>query len=234
VDDEPIGRQIIVNFVKQLHYLQVSAVCKDAFEALEILQNNEIDLLISDIQMPKINGLEFVRSLPSPPVIIFITAYDAFAINSFELGVADYLLKPVSFERFLKAVNKARLQIDLQKSKHASFNLEPKASEYFFIKAENKLNRIEYKDILYIESKKDYIKIFTAERSFLTYSSMKAIEEKLPSQLFSRIHHSYIVQISAVKAVTGNTVELTNGVNLSLAKSHKDALFTALKINNSQ
>lgn len=234
VDDEPIGRQIIERLAKQVNYLEVAGVCEDAFEAITILQNNDIDLLISDIQMPKINGLEFVRSLPSPPVIIFITAHDQFAINSFELGVADYLLKPVTFERFLKAVNKARLQVDLKKSRYAGgSDSDTKATESLFIKANNKLNRINYKDILYIESNKDYIKIFTTETSFLTYSRMKAMEEKLPSTLFCRIHKSYLVQISAVKAVMGNTVELTNGVSLPIALGHKDSLFIALKLNNS-
>jgi len=150
------------------------------------------------------------------------------------LGVADYLLKPVTFERFLKAVNKARLQVDLKKSRYAGgSDSDTKATESLFIKANNKLNRINYKDILYIESNKDYIKIFTTETSFLTYSRMKAMEEKLPSSLFCRIHKSYLVQISAVKAVMGNTVELTNGVSLPIALSHKDSLFIALKLNNS-
>jgi len=142
VDDEPIACEIIENFVKELNYLELVAVCEDAFEALDILQNNPIDLLFSDIQMPKINGLELVSSLPSSPVIIFITAHDTFAVNSFDLGVADYLLKPVSFDRFLKAVNKAKLQIDLRKSASLP-NSENKATEFIFIKANNKLNKIE-------------------------------------------------------------------------------------------
>ena len=232
VDDEPIGREIIENFVKELSYLELIAVCEDAFEALDILQNTPIDLLITDIQMPKINGLELVRSLPSPPVIIFITAHDKFAVNSFELGVIDYLLKPVSFDRFLKAVNKAKLQIDLRKGA-ASSNPENKATEYIFIKANSKFNKIQYKDILYVESTKDYVKIFTNESILVTYSSMKAIEEKLPSALFIRIHNSFLVQVSAIKAVMGNTVELINGESLPISKSRKEELFAALQINNS-
>ena len=233
VDDEPIACEIIENFVKELNYLELVAVCEDAFEALDILQNNPIDLLFSDIQMPKINGLELVSSLPSSPVIIFITAHDTFAVNSFDLGVADYLLKPVSFDRFLKAVNKAKLQIDLRKSASLP-NSENKATEFIFIKANNKLNKVEYKDILYIESIKDYVKIFTKEAYLLTYSSMKAIEEKLPSTLFIRIHNSFLVHISAIKALMGNTVELINGVSLPISKSRKDELFAALQINNSR
>lgn len=231
VDDEPIGREIIEKFVKQINYLEVVAVCEDAFEALDILQNKEIDLLITDIQMPEINGLEFVRSLPSPPVIIFITAHDQFAVNSFELGVADYLLKPVSLDRFLKAINKAKLQIDLRKSTVSS-NSENKATEHIFIKANNKLYKIQYKDIIYIETIKDYLKIFTIDGTLITYSSMKAIEEKLPARLFIRIHNSYLVQINAIKAVMANMVELVNHVTLPISKSHKEELFLILQINN--
>ena len=108
VDDEPLGREILENFVKRIHFLELAGVCEDAFEALEILENHPVDLLLSDIQMPQINGLEFARSLPSPPVIIFITAYDQFAVNSFELGVADYLLKPVEPKRLADAIQKSK------------------------------------------------------------------------------------------------------------------------------
>ena len=229
IDDEPIGREITENFAKHIHFLEVVAVCEDALEAMDILENTQIDLLLTDIQMPKINGLELVSSLPSPPIIIFITAHDKFAINSFELGVADYLLKPVAFDRFLKAINKAKLEIEIRKG--ASLNPN-KSSEHIFIKANNKLNKINYSDILYIESLKDYIKIFTAEEVLITYSSMKAIEEKLPPMQFVRIHNSYLVSIKAVKAVMGNTVELTNEVSLPISKSRKDELFAALDINN--
>lgn len=229
IDDEPIGREITENFAKQIHFLEVVAVCEDALEAMDILENTQIDLLLTDIQMPKINGLELVSSLPSPPVIIFITAHDKFAINSFELGVADYLLKPVAFDRFLKAVNKAKFEIEIRKN--ASLNPN-KSSEHIFIKANNKLNKINYSDILYIESLKDYIKIFTTEEVLITYSSMKAIEEKLPPMQFVRIHNSYLVSINAVKAVMGNTVELINEVSLPISKSRKDELFAALNINN--
>lgn len=233
VDDEPIGREIIEKFVKELSYLELVAVCEDAFEALDILQNTPIDLLFSDIQMPKINGLELVRSLPFPPVIIFITAHSKFAVNGFELGVTDYLLKPVSFNRFLKAVNKAKLQIDSRNSSSPS-NPENKSAEYIFIKANNKFNKIQYKDILYIESIKDYIKIiFSNGTNLVTYSSMKAIEEKLPSTLFVRIHNSYLVKISAIKAVMGTVVELINGLSLPISKNRKEELFSILQINNS-
>ena len=232
LDDEPIGREILENFVKQIDFLETVAVCEDAFEALKILENNQVDLLISDIQMPKINGLELVRSLPSPPVIIFVTAHDQFAVNSFELGVVDYLLKPVSFERFLKAINKAKLQIEMHRKVLLNSNAEN--ADYMFIRANNKLIKIDYSGILYIESLRDYIKIFASGKTLITYSSMKSIEEKLPSNQFVRIHNSYLVSISSVKAVKGNMIEMVNGESLPISLTHKNKLFSALQIMKGQ
>lgn len=232
IDDEPIGREILENFVKKISFLELVAVCGDAFEALEIIESHPVDLLLSDIQMPEINGLEFVRSLPFPPAIIFITAHDQYAVNSFELGVTDYLLKPVSFERFLKAANKVRIQIENQRHPASAVNNNAYPG-YFFIRANNKLVKILYKDVYYIESVGDYIKVYTSDLPLLSYSSMKMIESKLPPGLFIRIHSGYIVSINAVKAVNGQLLELLNGTCLPIAKSRKEHLFSALRIEES-
>ncbi|HZW66459.1 MAG TPA: LytTR family DNA-binding domain-containing protein [Hanamia sp.] len=232
IDDEPIGREILENFVKKISFLELVAVCGDAFEALEIIESHPVDLLLSDIQMPEINGLEFVRSLPFPPAIIFITAHDQYAVNSFELGVTDYLLKPVSFERFLKAANKVRIQIENQRHPASAVNNNAYPG-YFFIRANNKLVKILYKDVYYIESAGDYIKVYTTDLPLLSYSSMKMIESKLPPGLFIRIHSGYIVSINAVKAVNGQLLELLNGTCLPIAKSRKEHLFSALRIEES-
>ena len=232
IDDEPIGREILENFVKKISFLELVAVCGDAFEALEIIESHPVDLLLSDIQMPEINGLEFVRSLPFPPAIIFITAHDQYAVNSFELGVTDYLLKPVSFERFLKAANKVRIQIENQRHPASAVNNNAYPG-YFFIRANNKLVKILYKDVYYIESAGDYIKVYTTDLPLLSYSSMKMIESKLPPGLFVRIHSGYIVSINAVKAVNGQLLELLNGTCLPIAKSRKEHLFSALRIEES-
>jgi len=232
IDDEPIGREILENFVKKISFLELVAVCGDAFEALEIIESHPVDLLLSDIQMPEINGLEFVRSLPFPPAIIFITAHDQYAVNSFELGVTDYLLKPVSFERFLKAANKVRIQIENQRHPASAVNNNAYPG-YFFIRANNKLVKILYKDVYYIESVGDYIKVYTSDLPLLSYSSMKMIESKLPPGLFVRIHSGYIVSINAVKAVNGQLLELLNGTCLPIAKSRKEHLFSALRIEES-
>jgi DNA-binding LytR/AlgR family response regulator len=231
VDDEPYGREILEHFAARINFLDVINVCEDAFQALEIMKIQPIDLLLSDIQMPKINGLEFVRSLPSPPVIIFVSAHDKYAISSFDLGVADYLLKPVSFERFLKAINKATDLIERQR--HVTLNPANEIHGHFFIRANNKLNKIFYKDVFYIESTGNYVKVFTSELPLVSYNKMKMIEEMLPSDRFIRIHNSFIISVNAVKAVDGFIVELQNGASLPISKGRKDALYAALQINES-
>ncbi len=230
VDDEPIGREIVEAFVSQTTNLQLLASCEDAFEALDILQHELVDLLFSDIQMPRVNGLELVRSLPNPPAIVFITAHDNFAIDGYELNVTDYLMKPVSYERFLKAVNKAILQIDvLRKSAHND-NVTSK-NPFIFLKADNKLNKVLIDDISYIESLRDYLKfIFNDKKSLIVHSTMKAIEEKLPADNFFRIHKSCLVALKQVKSIMGNSVELYNDTSLLIAQARKEELYKALNI----
>jgi DNA-binding LytR/AlgR family response regulator len=228
VDDEPIGREIVERFVQQTANLELLASCEDAFDALDVLQNEPVDILFSDIQMPKVNGMELVKSLPHPPAVIFITAYDNFAAGSYDLNVVDYLLKPVSYQRFLKAVNKAQLYIDVAKK------TEPTAGTdhpFIFVKANNRLNKVLLCDILYIESVKDYIKIHTPQSALMVYSTMKAMEEKLPVGKFYRIHQSYLVPPEQIKSLMGNMVELNTGASLPISKSHKSELYKMLSID---
>jgi len=235
VDDEPIACEIIENFIKNISFLELVGVCEDPFQAMKVLENSPVDLMISDIEMPGVNGLELVRSLSSPPLIIFITAHEKFAVNSFELGVVDYLLKPVRFDRFRKAVEKARLQID--KRKQEAFDLKNKINDSIFIKVSDKdskkdnLVNIKYNDILYVKAKNDYLEVHTATASIETYSTIKAIQEKLPSNYFFRIHNSHLVSISAIKFIKGNRVILINGEELLISKRHKAELLNALNIN---
>ena len=225
VDDEPIARKIIEKFILKTERLELIGSCEDAIEALDILHHETIDLLFSDIQMPRINGLELVRSLPVPPTIIFITAFEQFAVESYELNIADYLVKPVSYNRFLKAVNKSMIFIDF-----ASHKMAPSENSFFFVKAENKIHKVELSDIHYVESLKDYIKIHTNTTSLVVYSSLKSFEEKLPSHLFFRIHQSYIIALKHIKSLTGSTIDLTNQVSLPLSKSRKTELYNILNL----
>ena len=227
VDDEPIAREIIERFILQTERLELIGSCEDALDALNIIQRGTVDILFSDIQMPRINGLELVRSLPNPPTIVFITAYDQFAVESYQLNIADYLVKPVSYSRFLQAVNKSMIFIDLAEKK-----IPYSVSTYFFVKSNNRIHKVEYSDILYVESLKDYVKIHTSGSSLIVYSSLKSFEEKLPSDLFFRIHQSYVIALKHVKSLSRNTIEMTNKVSLPLSKSRKTELYDIFNLGN--
>jgi len=230
LDDEPTALEIVVNFVKKISFLELVAVAESAIDALEILQSNTIDLLISDIQMPGINGLQLIQSLPFPPVVIFVTAHESFAAKGFDLDVADYLLKPVSFERFLKAINKATLKINTQKPEYPDSSA--RAVDGIFIKLDDKLVKIPFADILYFQAAGDFIKIFTSSAdSHIIHSTIKGIQEKLPPHLFVRIHNSYIVAIVAIKSVTKDSVELSGSIELPVSRSYKEELYKRMIIS---
>lgn len=210
VDDEKLVLDLLVDNIRQVPYLQLVKACKNAVEANSILQDKKIDLIFLDIQMPKLSGLQFIQTLQQPPLIILITAYEKYALEGYNLNVVDYLLKPVSFERFLKACNKAKELFDLKNDKN--IQQTEQAHDHIFVNVEYTLVKIWFNDILFIEGLKDYIKIHLASSSkpVLTKMTLKAMEEKLPADKFCRIHKSYIVnvdKISVIKrdlAVVGN------------------------------
>ena len=179
-----------------------------------------------DIQMPQITGIEFLKSLSNPPMVIFTTAYSNYALEGFELNALDYLLKPISLDRFMKAVNKALEQYDLinQESGSSSAGAD---EDFFFVKADKKLVKVRYKDILYIEGLKDYVIIRLEEGRVITLQTMKSLEDKLPSQLFKRVHRSYIVALDKINALVGNMIELTEkgqAKHIPVGKNYRDEL----------
>ena len=218
VDDEKLVLELLADNIKQVPYLQLIKTCKNALEATEALQQEQIDLIFLDIQMPKLSGLQFIETLPDPPMIILITAYEQYAVESYNLNVVDYLLKPVSFERFLKACNKAN---DLYHLQHESAR-EEESPGYFFVRAEYNLIKIIFSEILFIEGMKDYIKIFitSSSRPVITKMSMKAIEEKLAGQRFIRTHKSYIVNADKITAIKRDLVVIDN-TELPLSENYK-------------
>ena len=216
VDDEPLALDLLEDNISQVPYLEFVGRCRNAFEAIELIQkekaeNREIDLIFLDIQMPGITGVQFLKSMISNPMVIFITAYDQYAIEGFDLNVVDYLLKPVSFERFLKACNKAN---ELQQLKINSLSPKINIEEHFFVNAEYSLVKIKYADILYIEGLKDYVKIYisTQSRPIITRMTMKSIEEKFSSLPFMRIHKSYIVSLNKIESI--RNLKITIGTHL--------------------
>jgi DNA-binding LytR/AlgR family response regulator len=203
VDDEPLALEILETYIQQIPGLQLIAKCNNALEANEILQQQEIDLVLMDIQMPQMTGIELIKSLASPPKVIFTTAYPEFAIQGFELNAIDYLLKPIAFNRFLKAVNKVMTTVYGQdKAKEIS------AQDFIFVKADKKLIKLNYDEILYIEGLKDYVIIYTDIARIVTLQTMKSLEEKLPDQIFLRVHRSYIVNIHKIKSIHSDDIEI--------------------------
>ena len=227
VDDEPLAQQVLETYIQRIGTLELIAKCENAMEAYEVLHHEKIDVMFLDIQMPVITGVEFLRTLQNPPAVIFTTAYTDFAMEGYDLNVTDYLLKPFSFERFLKAINKATEQIVLQQQ----LTHEAEASnDYFFVKEDSKLVKINFQDIDHIECMKDYAKIFTKQRMIVTHHTMKKFEEVLPNSLFLRIHRSYIVSIPAIQSIFGNIVETPKG-KLPVGANYKDELMKVITGN---
>lgn len=226
VDDEPLALDLLEDNIRRIPFLELRAKLRNPLEAVELLKKEKIDLLFLDIQMPGITGVQFLKTLKDPPMVIFVTAYEKHALEGFELNVVDFLLKPVSFERFLKAVSKAN---DLYVLKEQATTENAKASDHFFVHSEYKLTKIMFKDILYIEGLKDYVKIFTVgnAKPLLTRLNLKQIEEKLSSGKFFRVHKSYIVSIDTIKSVKKTTIYIGDN-EIPIGDNYKEDFFRLL------
>ena len=200
VDDEPLVRELIEDNIGQVPFLQLVKSCNSATEALKTLQEEQVDLIFLDIQMPRLNGLKFLQSLDHPPLVIVVTAFDQYAVEGFNLQVADYILKPFSFDRFLKACNRAA---ELFRMKHPAMSMETEKNYDFFVHVEYTLVKIVAGDINYIEGLRDYIKIYlsSAAKPVLTRMSLKSIEAKLPAGAFIRTHKSFLVPIAKITTI---------------------------------
>jgi two-component system LytT family response regulator len=225
VDDEPIARQGMLEYVEQVEFLNAAAVCKNAIEASSALENQKIDLVFLDIQMPKISGIDFLKNLQDPPPVIFTTAFPEYAIEGYELNILEYLLKPISFERFFKAVIKAQAYIN-SKSKQGEIAVEP----YFFIKSNLKIEKIFIDDILYVEALSNYIILHTKNKKHVVYMSFKGIESQLPRHLFLKIHKSFIVAVSAIQTIDSNELILADHI-LPISKSYRQSLMDRVEKN---
>jgi DNA-binding LytR/AlgR family response regulator len=210
VDDEPPALEVLKKYITSVQHLELAGSCSDAIEALTFLQQHPVDLLILDIQMPQLLGTDLVRTLKKPPKVIFTTAFRKFAVEGFELDAVDYLLKPISFERFLKAVNKVMdTSISTFESNHNTTETNNKQADTFInLRADRKNIKVSLDDILYIESLKDYIKVVTATKTIVTKQAISSIEEILPKEKFIRIHRSFIVSINKIESFTHEVIEI--------------------------
>jgi DNA-binding LytR/AlgR family response regulator len=224
VDDEELARTLLQNYIGRLPHLELVASCANPLEAMSVLQQQPIDLLFLDIQMPELTGIEFLRTLTYKPLVIFTTAYTEYALDGYALDVTDYLLKPFSFERFLQAVNKAGTLLQSRNGNTPIvLETETPVKDYILVKADHKVHRLKMDDILYIQSMREYVAFHTSSGRLLSLNALKNLDEELPPERFIRIHKSYIVAIDKIDTLEGNLVHVGKE-KLPIGASYRDAV----------
>jgi DNA-binding LytR/AlgR family response regulator len=218
IEDERLAQDVIKNHLQKAGRFHLVGTYRNALDAKEALEKEEVDLIFLDIQLPGMTGLAFLRSLSNPPLVVFTTSYPEYALESYEFNVIDYLVKPVSFERFSKTINKI---VDGNIFRLPGDEIKPFSREHIFIRSNSKFFRISFSDIIYIEGMKDYLKIHTVEHVIITHQTMSEMEKIVPSNQFIRIHKSYIVAVAHIKAVFGNSVDMEKAL-LPIGLNYKE------------
>ena len=225
IDDEPLARKGLKEYFSDVDFLHLAGEFDNPVKATDLIGRGEVQLLFLDIQMPRITGLDFFRSLPHPPPVIFTTAYPQFALDGFEVNALDYLVKPISFDRFYKAALKAKEYYEVRETNLRE--LAGSTESYFFIKADNRLVRIDFEDILYAEALQNYVIIHTRDRKYITYLTFKSVEDYLPANLFVRTHKSYIVSASKIDSIEGNDIRIGTH-HIPISRNLKDEVMEKL------
>ncbi|SEM22362.1 two component transcriptional regulator, LytTR family [Chitinophaga rupis] len=228
VDDEPLALEIITDFARKVPFLSLVQTFENAAEAMRFLQDEKVDLVFLDIKMPDINGIQFLKSLKYPPLVIFTTAYGEYALDGFDLDVVDYLLKPIPFDRFLRAATKAQEYMTVSQQKNGD---NGHVNDYIFIKTEYKIIKINLEDILFIEALKDYTKIYTPYQPVLTLRSLKSFESRLPADKFIRVHRSYLVSLNKINSVEKNTVMIANQ-SIPISDGYRERFYEVITRNS--
>jgi len=225
IDDEPLARKGLKEYIQDIDFLRLDGECDTPLKATQFLSEGRIQLLFLDIQLPRITGIEFLRSLRQPPPVIFTTAYPEHALEGFELNALDYLVKPVSFERFLRAALKAREYYEVRQQ--GTPIVEEQKEDFFFVKADNKLVRIFFSDVLFVEALQNYVAIHTKERKLITYLTFSAVADYLPPDQFIRTHKSYIVAAAHVENIEGNEIRIGNH-HIPISRGSRDEVLEKL------
>jgi len=223
IEDEPLAQNILKKYIEDHPALELTAICNNAEEAQKVLFRQNVDLLFLDINLPKLSGISFLKTLPHPPLVIFTTAYPEYAVEGFELDAIDYLLKPFSFERFLKAANKAVQQLNKKEIAEQPSSI--------FLKADKKVHKINLDDILYIEAAGDYIKVITDNAQHIVNDTLKSLQDQLPPVQFIRVHKSYIISRTKIKFFEGNYVKVGHA-DIPIGNSYREEISTRLKERN--
>lgn len=226
LDDEPLALNVLENYIKQFQHLELAGKCSNPLEAISILKNRQIDLLFLDIKMPVLNGISLLKTLSNPPKVILTTAYRDYAIESYELNVLDYLLKPISLERFVIAINKFQPLTLNGDTAYSGLALSEDRFTYF--KSNKKMVKVFFKDIWWIESLKDYVKVKTADQTIVSYERISYLEEKLPDDLFMRIHRSFIVGIGHIQSFSSVNIQVED-TEMPIGRLYKNAVLKQLK-----
>jgi DNA-binding LytR/AlgR family response regulator len=221
IDDEPLARKGLKEYINDIDFLDLIGEFDNAAKATELLTTGNVQLLFLDIQMPKITGINFFKTLKNPPPVIFTTAYPQFALEGFDLNALDYLVKPVSFERFLKAAIRAKEYYEVRQKN------EKQDKDFFFIKADNKIEKIFFNEVLYVEALQNYVVIHTSARKYITYLTFKSIEEYLPSDNFFKTHKSYIVSASKIDNIEGSSIRIGHH-NIPISRNEKEMVMDKL------
>ena len=231
IDDEPLAREGMADYIREVDFLHLVSTCENPVELMNLLDRHRVDLVFLDIQMPKMNGIDFLRIVQKPPMVIITTAYPTYALEGFQLNVLDYLLKPITFDRFFQSAHKARdyhqlvnktVAADLQKAE-----AEP---DYFFIKCGSKYEKIHFADILYVQGTQNYVTLYTNKGKYLTLLYLKTLEENLDRRSFIRVHKSYIVSIDKIEAIEGNEIFIQSH-RVPMSRNYRDQVMEQVVAN---
>ena len=222
VDDEPLAREGLASYVREVDFLHMNGTCENPLELITLLDSQPADLIFLDIQMPKMNGIDFLKIVQNPPMVIITTAYPSYALEGFQLNVLDYLLKPITFDRFFKSANKAK---DYHRLLTKSASTDPKKTEsspdYFFIKCGNKYEKLYFEDVLFVEGMQNYVTIFTDKGKYVTLLNLKNLEQNLASPAFIRVHKSYLVATSKIDGIEGNEIFI-QAHRIPISRNYRD------------